>query len=362
MKEKILKVAFVRYNKIEPSTGIGSVCLHLEDELMKYADINLVKINPPIRIKKKHFVFKLLNKIFFELWYLIILPLYCKFKKVDIYIEMNMIFPSFRFAKFYFFIYDLAFVKLPDTVLKTNYSRRISFLNKIDLEIDKIFAISESTKRDFIEFKTHTDNSNVIVTPLANSLEVFGGESPRLISERYFLFVGTLEPRKNLSNIIKAFYEFSDITRSDFKLILIGKRGWLADEIFDTINSNINHKDKVIIPGYLDDKELSAAYKHAFALVYASLYEGFGLPILEAMNHGIPVITSKNSSLPEIGGDAVIYCDTNAQSIKTSMLSLYESRELHDVIIERGYEQARKFSWKKFGEIMHKNLMHQNKI
>ncbi|WPV68985.1 glycosyltransferase family 1 protein [Chitinophaga sp. LS1] len=350
---KPLKIAYIRYHLREPATGIGNVCKNFELELSKYNDVQLIGLTPP-PISNKKGILKIINKAWFVGWLKFAVPFLSIIKGADVYVEMNMLYPLFRFAKFYFFIYDLAFVKMPEVVLNTNYNKRVSFLKRINGQKDKNIAISESTRRDFLEY-TGVPPSTVDVVYLDSSMAVDPVTDGRAVpTTPYFLFVGTLEPRKNVTNLVRAFYSFSEQVSEEYHLYLIGKKGWLYEEIFKTIDEKPHLKDRIKWIGYASDQELSFYYMNAFALLYPSLYEGFGLPILEAMRHGLPVISTNNSSLGEVGGDAVLYCDSiEAPGILRPMLQLHREPGLRDKLIRKGYERAGLFSWKQFGDTLH---------
>lgn len=233
-----LKVAYIQYHKIARPTGIGKVCEHFEKEMSSFYDIELIKIKPPRYIGKDNILFKTLNKIIYEVWYAFIVPLIIYYARADMYIEMNMLYPLIRPVKTFFLIYDLAFLKFPDIVTRRNYKRRLNFIKKLDNK-SHFFAISESTKKDLCDYSP-INPDRVTVCYLASSCPV--GNSKRIVEDYdgYFLFVGTIEPRKNLVRLIKGFNQFLDETALNCQLILIGKMGWNTREIMDTIYINPN--------------------------------------------------------------------------------------------------------------------------
>ena len=165
----------------------------------------------------------------------------------------------------------------------------------------------------------------------------------------YILSLCTLDPRKNLVQAINAFEDFIVSEKlDDLNLVLVGGHGSEYEKIQDRIDSNEKIRGKVILTGYVDDDDLSAIYSEALMFVYPSLYEGFGLPPLEAMQCGIPVITSNNSSLPEVVGDAALLVDPNNKlEIMRAMKSLYDDSYLRKKLSHRGLERSTNFSWSK---------------
>jgi len=169
------------------------------------------------------------------------------------------------------------------------------------------------------------------------------------IKDPFILYVGTLEPRKNIPTLIHA---FAKVKKDGFpqKLLLIGGKGWKYEEIFSAINE-LSLTDQILIPGYVPDEDLVYFYNVADLFVYPSLYEGFGLPPLEAMACGTPVITSNKSSLPEVVGDAALLVDPlDVRALAGAIERVLANEELRAQLSERGLKRAKFFSWKKTAE------------
>ena len=168
------------------------------------------------------------------------------------------------------------------------------------------------------------------------------------IDNPYFLYVGTIEPRKNLITLLKAFSKFKKSLNSDIKLIIVGQPGWKTGAFYNHLEQN-QYKRDIILTGFVDEEALPQLYSHATAFIYPSEYEGFGLPILEAMACGAPVIAARNSSLTEVGGDAVHYFETkDAHDLCKSMEKVYLHG--HDVKEKQklGMLRASTFSWQEY--------------
>lgn len=160
----------------------------------------------------------------------------------------------------------------------------------------------------------------------------------------YLLYLGTLQPRKNLARLVEAFARVQPLTTS-LRLVLAGEKGWLYEELFARVES-LGLSNHILFPGYVADDDKAALISGAMALVYPSLYEGFGLPALEAMACGTPVLTSNVSSLPEVVGDAALLVNPlDTDAIADGMAHLITDAELRQSLVEKGYAQARKFSW-----------------
>jgi len=169
-------------------------------------------------------------------------------------------------------------------------------------------------------------------------------------SKRYILYLGGFDYRKNVVTLLHAYKKFSE-SHSDIYLTIVGKLPEHPNPLVPDLKSVVHQlglEEKVIFPGYVADQDLPAYYAHAEMFVFPSLYEGFGLPVLEAMNYGCPVVSSKNSSIPEVAGDAAILVDPhNAEDVANAMAKIADDRELRQTMIQKGLEQARKFSWEK---------------
>ena len=168
------------------------------------------------------------------------------------------------------------------------------------------------------------------------------------ISEHYLLYVGTLQPRKNLARMMQAFYQLAaEPALADVQLVLAGKRGWLYDDLFAQV-ARLGLSERVIFPGYIADQALPALLSGALGFVFPSLYEGFGIPVLEAQACGVPVMTSNNSSLPEVAGDAALLVDPHdVDAIAEAMYKLVTDDALRAELVRRGFENVKRFSWEK---------------
>ena len=218
---------------------------------------------------------------------------------------------------------------------------------------DKIIADSNSTKKDLMNhFNIPEEKIRVILLaadekfkPLSNK-EIKEAKQKYSLNFPFILYVGTLEPRKNIPSLIKAVYKLKK-KNLQYKLVIAGKKGWKYKEIFETINK-LNLQNDVVFTGYVSDEDLPALYNAADMFVYPSIYEGFGLPPLEAMACGTPVITSNTSSLPEVVGDAGIMIDPpDVDGLADAMHKVLTDGGLRADMTKKGLERAKIFSWEK---------------
>ncbi|MEL4896162.1 glycosyltransferase family 4 protein [Crocosphaera sp. Alani8] len=266
----------------------------------------------------------------------------------------HYIFPHSQ-AKQIMTIHDLTFIKFP------NYSTNIvkGYLERIKRCLswtDAIITFSENTKQDIVEL-LNIDPNIIYVTPQASRYSPNYLNRQLLYDHRnvidyylykpYFLFVSTLEPRKNILTLIEAYEYLKHTYKIPHQLILIGKKGWNYKDILEKIESS-QFKEDIQHLDYVSDELVAIFYSQAEAFVYPSFYEGFGLPVLEAMTLGSPVITSYNSSLPEVAGDAALYIDPhNYYELAEIMLKVVDNSTLRKEMIEKGKKQANTFSWQR---------------
>jgi len=212
----------------------------------------------------------------------------------------------------------------------------VSFYSKED--------ITRSFKVDFDKIDVVYDGINQIFEPISDDEKIVVREKFTGGSE-YFLFVGALHPRKNVSGLLKAFDAFKSVNPSNMKLVIVGGKMHKTGDIFDTFE-NMRYKNDVVFTGRVSTADLHDIFGAAFALTFIPFFEGFGIPIVEAMSAGIPVICSNTTSIPEVGGNAVLYADPlKIDQITDAMLQLVNDEELRKNLIEKGFEQKNKFSW-----------------
>ncbi|MHC5744435.1 MAG: glycosyltransferase family 4 protein [Nostoc sp.] len=252
-------------------------------------------------------------------------------------------------------IYDLTFIKYPnyiDSVVKTYTEKVKRCLQWTDL----VLTISESSKKDIIEY-LEVDPKKVYVTPLASryypnylSEEIaqrLEKEANYDFSKPYILFVSTIEPRKNINTIITAFNFLKEKYKIEHQLILIGRKGWNYEPIFAAIE-NSPWANQIHHLNYLSNELVALFYSKADVFVYPSHYEGFGLPVLEAMTLGVPVISSNTSSIPEVTGDAAILVDPNNPiQLGEAILKVISDSQLRQELINKGKARAKLFSWER---------------
>jgi len=165
--------------------------------------------------------------------------------------------------------------------------------------------------------------------------------------KEYFVYAGAIHPRKNLVGLLKAFSVFKKRQQSNMKLVLAGRLAWKYESFTKKLET-YKYKEDVVMTGYLEEKELVSLIGASYAMVYPSSWEGFGVPVLEAMLCEVPVITSSNTSMEEVAGGAALLADPqNAAEIGEQMMRIYKDENLRKVLIKKGIENAKRYSWDK---------------
>lgn len=262
--------------------------------------------------------------------------------------------PSFRTPRIVT-IHDLAFQVVPERAPAALRTYLEAVVPRMVRESAAIAAVSETTKRDLIQ-RLGTEPSRITVIPNAVDARFFAALPPdqplrdRLgLPVRYLLTVGTLEPRKNHLTLFEAIKALPD--RSP-PLVVVGRAGWDSDLIVSGAKA-LASRGRVILLDYVDDHLLPCLYAGAEALIYPSWYEGFGLPVLEGLAAGVPVIASDVPAHREVGQDAVVFVDpADADGLRQAINSVVESTTPNPVAVERRKERARGYSWEKSGEIL----------
>jgi glycosyltransferase involved in cell wall biosynthesis len=289
------------------------------------------------------------------LWSQLFLPLYLwklKFfgQKLDVFFSPAHYIPRFCPFKTVVTIHDVSYLYFPEEFLKKDLYQLTKWTQYAIQRSEKIIAVSKTTKKDLMrEYAIPENKIQVIYNGYENSKSLTTNYHLPTTSSPYFLYVGTIQPRKNISLLIKSFAQFHK-NHPTFKLIIAGKKGWLYEKIFQEA-AQYECKDSILFLGFVSDKEKAQLYKNAVAFILPSLYEGFGIPLLEAMSYNCPVLSSFSSSLPEIGGEACLYFDPkNSSDLVEKMEIITTQKDTRTTLITAGKKRIKIFSWNVTGE------------
>ncbi len=252
-----------------------------------------------------------------------------------------------------FTVHDLIFEKFPQYHKPLNLFYLKHTVPVFVRRSAAVITISQASKQDLISlYRVPAQKIHVIYEAPAPHFRPVPPENIAAIQRkyhlppRYLLTVGTLEPRKNLVTLLRSFEKVYASGLVD-ALVIVGQKGWLYEDFFNALE-NSSVRDRVILTGFVPDEDLPAVYAGALVFVFPSYYEGFGLPLLEAMAVGVPVVASSAPPLPEIGGDAALYASPDqCEEFVTQILAYLRDETLREEMRERGWRRARQFSWER---------------
>jgi glycosyltransferase involved in cell wall biosynthesis len=261
-------------------------------------------------------------------------------------------------ARLVYTLHDLNFLEHPGWSDETNRIGCFGGVFNAALHADFVIAVSEFSRRHFLSTFPHYPADRTTVAHLASrfadtktaSAGVVGNVAPserlaRFSTSGFWLAVGTIEPRKNYDGLVRAYARLRAEQPDTPPLVIAGKTGWLMQR-FPALLAELGITRQVILLGYVSDDELRWLYGHCFAVVYPTFWEGFGLPVIEALHHGVPVISSNVSSIPEVLGDAGLLIDPHdIGTLVAAMQALAVTPGLRDQLVERAKRQAARFSW-----------------
>lgn len=347
--------------------GVGVYAFNLIDYILKIDSFNTYYIliqdddKSLEKVAKKnvhliyvnHSIFRIfILRLFLEQFYI---PFLIIKKNISLIHSLHYSFPLICFqAKRIVTIHDMTFFLLPvvHIRLKTAYFR--TFIWLAAKMKNHIICVSESTMNDLIKI-TKLEQTKCCVIHLGKSdiynpnysiKEVEIVKDKYNIRGDYLLFIGTIEPRKNIERLIKVYSTFLN-TNSNYSLVIVGKKGWFFDNVFQLIEK-YKISDKIIFTGFVLEEEKPMLLNGCKIFIYPSLYEGFGIPVLEALSCGIPTITSNKSSMPEVAGEAALLVDPESEDDILNAICLLLSDELlFNALKQRSILQAKNFSWEK---------------
>lgn len=287
-------------------------------------------------------------------WWAFGLPLYCRRASIDLFHGTNFTIPLWGKCPSVVTIHDLSLLLYPETHERQLVRRARRNLPLMTRRAAAVITPSETVKREVCEVLKITAERVVAIPEAARPsfMPVFPTESAAVrhrlgIDDEFILFVGTIEPRKNVLNLLRAVDELFRTTELRPQLVLAGGKGWLSEDVSSYL-STTDLKDRVVLTGYLEDEDLRALYSACRVFVYPSLYEGFGLPLLEAMACGAPVVTSNIPSIVETVGDvARLISPADFRDLAQGIACLLGDVAERETRSSAGIEHARKFSWEK---------------
>ena len=321
-------------------------------EFIFAGNVTPVVVGPPAR-----------HPFLFYLWFDFRIPGILKKYKADIFVSPDGYLSLRTKVPQLAVIHDINFLHRPEDLpwLMGHYYN--FFFPKFAQKAKRIATVSFYSKEDIVrsykidydKIDVVYDGVNEIYRPIPESdkikiREKYSG------GEEYFLFVGALHPRKNISGLLKAFDAFKFETNHKIKLVIVGGEMHKTGDIFETYD-NLRFKNDVVFTGRVSTEELRDIFGAAYGLTFVPFFEGFGIPVVEAMSAGVPVICSNTTSLPEVGGNAVLYADPmKIGQITEAMIQLASDENLRQSLIEKGFEHRKRFSWDETAGLLWKSI------
>lgn len=312
------------------------------------ANVTLQVVAPPAR-----------HPILWKYWFDIKIPQVLRKIKADVFVSPDGFCSLTTKVPQCLVVHDLGFLHYPDAYKKTHFRFYRHFTPRFLKKAAAIATVSEFSKQDIIShYKTFPGKIDVVYNGVREEFKPVTFDKKEGVKEKYtagseyFLYAGALQPRKNLVNLLKAFSIFKKRQRSEMKLVLAGRLAWKNDEFLELLKT-YKYREDVVLTGYVELKELVLLMASAYAFVYPSVFEGFGVPVVEAMKCGVPVLTSAHSAMQEIGEDAALYFDpSNHIDIADKLMLIYKDEDLSKSMIQKGKSIARKYTWKKSAELL----------
>lgn len=292
------------------------------------------------------------HPILFYLWFEWSIPYMLRKYKIDLFLSPDSYMSLSTKVPTCLVIHDLAFEHYPEHFVLSHrlYWRHYSPL--FAKKATRIVTVSAFSKTDIIKhYHIAPDKIDIVYNGAHDEYKPLTKEEREAVKKQYadgceyFVFAGALHPRKNIVNLLKGFIAFKQRQRTNMKLVIVGRRAWKYEEV-ENMRVDMPFREDVKWVGYMNVDELSRVTGGAYALVYTSLFEGFGIPILEALQCDVPAIVSNTSSMPEVAGDAALLADpTDPEDIANKMHLLYKDEALRTRLIDNARKQIKKFDW-----------------
>jgi len=318
------------------------------DEFVFADNVTPIVLSPPTR-----------HPILWFIWFELQIPRILKKYKADLFFSPDGYLSLNTRIKQLAAIHDINFAHRPKDLpwLKAKYYNY--YFPKFAKRAKRIVTVSYFSKEDINRtYKIDADKVDVVYNGVNTTYTPTSGDENLSTKVKYsngkdyFLFIGSLHPRKNICGLLRAFDAFRTSVDSDIKLLIVGESMFKTSDI-ELTYEGMRYKDDVVFTGRLTNDELHRVLGASLALTFVPYFEGFGIPVIEAMNAGVPVICSNTTSLPEVGGNAVLYVDPFSLSqIKDAMIRIYQEKDLRELLIEKGFVQKEKFSWDKTAELL----------
>lgn len=309
------------------------------------------------------------HPVLWKYWYDVNVPSVLKKYKADVFVSCDGFCSLTTKVPQCLLVHDLSYLHYPDFIRKSHYLYYKHYTPKFLQKAAAIATVSEFSRKDMAaQYKIAPDKIAVVPNGVKEIFHPLSYEKKEEIKNQYtggkeyFIYTGAIHPRKNLMNLLKAFSIFKKRQKSNWKLVLAGRLAWKYKHFTESLKT-YKYRDDVIMTGYLEEDKLSALTGAAYAMVYPSLWEGFGVPVLEAMRSDVPVITSAGSAMQEIGKDAALYADpSDHEDIAGKMMLLYKDERLRGELITKGQIISNEYTWDRSAVLLWQTIITATKM
>lgn len=319
-----------------------------DDEFFYSDNVTPIVVSPPAR-----------HPVLWHVWFELSLPRVLKKIKPDLFLSPDGFLSLKADVKSLPVIHDLNFVHNPQDLAKSHAWFYNKYFPKYAEKAERIATVSEFSKQDIAkQYGIKQSKIDVVYNGVSERFKPISEEQKSVIKTKwtegkpYFIYVGSIHQRKNIERMLQAFDAFRNTTQNAFKFVLVGNKKWWTPSMQQALDS-MKYKEDVIFTGRVSDQDLNDLIGAALVNVYVSTFEGFGIPIIEAFQSEVPVITSNTTSMPEIAGVAALVVDPfDVQAISNAMIQLANSPELRSRLISVGQERARQFTWQRTANLL----------
>lgn len=319
------------------------------DKRFVFSDnITTVVTGPPAR-----------HPLLWKLWYDVRVPAVLKKYKADVFVSCDGFCSLSTSVPQCLVVHDLSYLHYPSFIPRSHLFYFKRYVPRFLAKAGSIATVSDFSRNDILhQYPVSEEKISVVYSAAKDIFLPLPADKKQEIRDAYtdgrefFCYTGAIHPRKNLLNLLKAFSVFKKRQKSNIKMVLAGRLAWKYNSFMESLKT-YKYRSDVVVTGYLPEQELAALTGSAYALVYPSLWEGFGVPVLEAMRCEVPVITSSGSAMQEIAGDAALYADPqHFHELAEQMMRLYKDERLRNELVQKGKEVEKHFTWDRTARLL----------
>lgn len=323
------------------------------DDLHLPNNVSPVVIGPPAR-----------HPLLWKYWFDVKVPAVLRKVKADLFVSTDGFCSLATRVPQLLLVHDLGFLHYPTAYKKSNMLFYKTYTPRFLKKAKAIATVSEYTKLDLVnQYAVEPGKIGVVYSAVKPSFRPLAEEEKNRVKDQYtggnefFIYAGAIQPRKNLVNLLKAFSLYKKRLKNNWKLVLTGRLAWKNQEFMDLMKT-YKYRNDVVMTGYVDEEELVNLVGASYALVYPSYFEGFGVPVLEAMKAEVPALTSGKSSMEEIAGEAALYFDPHKpEDIAEKMMLIYKDEDLRRSLISKGKTVVIQYSWDRTAQLVWQQMI-----